>query len=506
MTAHRCRKSVLACVASALTCVVLTGCRKAQADVDVVASAATALGGADRIRSVKTLILDSEGQEYQLLQNPSPDSTTDLPRWLLNPHRRGFDLTNGHMHLRRSISVTFPWVLDRVRHQDTGIDANGVYVVDIDGNLRPVRNAGVDQGLDRYHHPLTLVAAALKDGAVRKNARQLEGLSAVDVKVPTGETLTLAIDNATKLPAFISSMRDQPNLGDVEVRTLFSDYRDVEGLKLPRRMITRLDRFVINELIVKKETFNADPDGFLKTPDRALQPHQIPPDPRLGPIHPREMAPGVWFLPGNCTVGCDNSIVVEFADHLELIEAPIGDERSANVIKVARGLRPEKPLTKIIVTHHHSDHAGGLRAAIAEGLTVVAHESTRALFEELATRPHTISPDALARKPMPLHLETVGDHATVKDSLRTMEIYHLHDDPHADSMLIVYLPKEHILVNGDPFNPPNRAHIWAPNLDRNIKRLGLMVTTHLPIHGDPVTEAEFQKGVQNGLAALASWY
>jgi glyoxylase-like metal-dependent hydrolase (beta-lactamase superfamily II) len=506
MNEYHYRARVAALLSVVLTGLLLAGCQSMRADVDIVDSAATALGGADRIRGVKTFILDAEGQEYQLLQNSSPNSNTDLPRWLLNPYRRGFDLSNGHMRLRRSISVTFPWVLDRVRHQDTGIDAHGVYVVDFDGNLRPVRNAGADLGLDRYHHPLTLLAAALKEGATRKNVRQLEGLSAVDIKVPTGETLTLAIDNKTKLPAFISSMRDQPNLGDLEVRTTFSDYEDVDGFRLPRRMITKWDRFVVNELVVTKHTLNSDPDGFMNTPNTALQEKQIPPDPRLGPIHPKEMAPGVWFLPGNCTVGCDNSIVVEFADHLELIEAPIGDERSANVIKVARSLRPNKPLTKLIVTHHHSDHAGGLRAAISEGLTVVAHESNKWLFEELATRPHTIVPDALARKPMPLHFEPVGDHATFSDSLRTMDIYRVHDDPHADSMIMVHLPKEKILVEGDPYNPSNKVHIWAPNLDRNLKRLKLTVDNILPIHGDPVTAADLQNAVKNGLENLANWW
>ena len=49
-----------------------------------------------------------------------------------------------------------------------------------------------------------------------------------------------------------------------------------------------------------------------------------------------ELAPGVWFLAGQS----HHSVVVEFADHLTLIEAPQNDTRTLAVIAKARELRP----------------------------------------------------------------------------------------------------------------------------------------------------------------------
>ena len=78
------------------------------------------------------------------------------------------------------------------------------------------------------------------------------------------------------------------------------------------------------------------------------------------------MAKGIWFLAGQS----HHSVLVEFADHLTLIEAPQNDTRALAVIAKARTLRPGKPLTQVVNTHHHFDHSGGIRAAVSEGLTV----------------------------------------------------------------------------------------------------------------------------------------
>ena len=50
-----------------------------------------------------------------------------------------------------------------------------------------------------------------------------------------------------------------------------------------------------------------------------------------------------------------------------LIEAPQNDTRALAVIAKARELRPGKPITQVVNTHHHFDHSGGLRAAVSEG-------------------------------------------------------------------------------------------------------------------------------------------
>ena len=101
----------------------------------------------------------------------------------------------------------------------------------------------------------------------------------------------------------------------------------------------------------------------------------------------------IWFLAGQS----HHSVLVEFADHLTLIEAPQNDTRALAVIAKARELRPDKPLTHVVNTHHHFDHSGGIRAAVSEGLTVITQKANAAFYEETVERSHTIVPDALAK-------------------------------------------------------------------------------------------------------------
>ena len=66
-------------------------------------------------------------------------------------------------------------------------------------------------------------------------------------------------------------------------------------------------------------------------------------------------------------------------------------------------------------------------------------------------------------------------------------------------MLIAYLPKEKIVINADLYSPPaaggNLANVSANAvaLFRNIKRLKLDVAQHVPIHGNPGSNADFER-------------
>jgi glyoxylase-like metal-dependent hydrolase (beta-lactamase superfamily II) len=202
-----------------------------------------------------------------------------------------------------------------------------------------------------------------------------------------------------------------------------------------------------------------------------------------------ELAKGVWLLAGQS----HHSVLIEFADHLTLIEAPQNDTRTLAVIAKARELRPGKPLTEVVNTHHHFDHSGGLRAAISEGLSVVTHKGNAAFVQDVAGRSHTIAPDALARSPKPAKVVPVDGEMTLEDKTMSVKLYHVAGNPHSDTMLMAYLPRERLLVEVDAFSPGAAVQPYAANLLENVRTRNLRVERIVPLHGTVVPFSELDK-------------
>ena len=70
--------------------------------------------------------------------------------------------------------------------------------------------------------------------------------------------------------------------------------------------------------------------------------------------------------------------MIEFKDHLVLFELGVNARSQAKaVIDHARTLVPGKPVTHLIISHHHFDHTAGFREAVAEGLTIIQRPTQR---------------------------------------------------------------------------------------------------------------------------------
>jgi glyoxylase-like metal-dependent hydrolase (beta-lactamase superfamily II) len=205
----------------------------------------------------------------------------------------------------------------------------------------------------------------------------------------------------------------------------------------------------------------------------------------------QEVAKGIWHLAGQS----HHSVLVEFSDHLTLIETPQNDTRALAVIAKARELRPNKPLTQVVNSHHHFDHSGGIRAAVSEGLTVIAQSACALFYKEAVARAHTIAPDALAKNPKPLKIETVDEEMVLKDDTMTVNLYHISGSPHADTLLMVYFPRERILVEADVFNPGAAVTPFAPNLMENIKKHNLRIDRIVPLHATIAPYSDLVKTV-----------
>jgi len=456
------------------------GCATSTPEERALYETVSALGGGDRLFSVNGLVLEGEGTNWNVGQDMTIDATGQT--FAVTGYRRTIDLGKGRMLVQQTRTPNFLYFQGQSPQQQLfGLDGDVAYSASTSGNAtRGNAQAVRDRTAELYHHPVVLVRAALGGQARLGNLRTEGGERLLDVTVPNGSTFTMAADAATHLPTRIRSASYHPNLGDVTVETTFADYTEVSGLKLPQRLVTTIDRFKSAEYRLSRASLPAELEDIAAP---AAVRDAAPPAPAPITVSADVIAPGVWLLGGQS----HHSALVEFTDHLVLIEAPQSEARTLAVIAKAREVVPGKPLTHLVSSHFHFDHSAGLRAAVAEGLTVITHEGNTAYYKEAAARPHTMQPDSLASAPKAATIEGVGDARVLEDASRRVELYHITGNPHGDTLLMAYLPRERVLIEADAFSPGGTVHPYAANLLQNIRTRKLRVDRIVPLHGAMVS-------------------
>jgi glyoxylase-like metal-dependent hydrolase (beta-lactamase superfamily II) len=337
---------------------------------------------------------------------------------------------------------------------------------------------------DRMHQLWITPHGALK-AAQRNNAsarRSMDGSSTLSFTQP-GRLSAVVRVGADGLVSQVDSTYPDPVLGDTQAVTAYSDYRSFGGIQVPMRVRQSIGGFPVLDLAVKDVQVNTG--AAFTVPEAARnQGERVTSD---------KVADGVWFIAG----GSHNSVAIEQQQHLVLVETPLNDARTAAVIAHVKTLAPGKPIPYAVNSHPHFDHAGGVRAAVAEGATIVAHTAAVPYYERVLAQPNRVQPDRMAQSGKRASLVAVADKLELGDASRPVEVHRIADSVHSDSFLMVYLPREKLLIQADAFTPgpPNAPPPAVPNANNlnliaNIERLKLGVDRILPLHGRVVALSE----------------
>ncbi len=446
----------------------------AQGPADLVKQAVDALGGADALRGMKTSVSKGTAKHWEPGQSHSVNGES---RFLGDSNfTLSADIANGIVRVDWDRDLKYPAV-EKAKYSEITTPTYGA-VIDDKGQATPmsgVRLASLLRELRRGSPALLLQALASPQNVAAIEDQKLGDQTYPAAVVTMGAfKYTVLFDRTTKLPAAVRT-RDSDNIwGDQNYDMVLSDWTTVGGVKFAKARSFRLGNMEIQRLsytdftpnaTIAPETF-AVPDAVkaaAKPPATGNVPYQwvlrriylnrftdsdaiyFPPG---GSFKLVELAPNVQHVQG----GGANNLIVNMKDGLVVVDAPVDEGQSTEVIKLAKAKYPGKPIKTLVLTHHHMDHTGGMRTFAAEGATVIVPAPTKAYFEQVIKTPHTLEPDAQQKANKPANVQEVKDTLSLKDDTVEINLYNI-PNPHVDGMLLVHVVKENVVFVTDLLSP-----------------------------------------------------
>jgi hypothetical protein len=471
----------------ALSCIVSAETEaSAQADTParvLLQQAAEAMGGLERIRNLDNVVLTGFGQRVYMQGGGFLTGEEHAPpKWqAVTDAQRTFDLQNERALNQERRAYDFPFA--------------GLF------GLNFARTAVVQTGDLLLDHPLSALLEAL-DAETQLGAVSTEDGMIVVQFTPEGakSPAWIGIDPRTHLPRFSRWISGSNNLGDITHTAHFTGYMPFKGVQLPMGLLNEMDWRKQVSLMFQVDSYRID------VADAALPPFPAPaPNADANPsgeVEIEQVADGVWDV----RVSGAGGPVVEFADRLVMFEAYGGEAQTLARIDAANALVPGKQVEAVVVSHHHFDHTGGLRAAVSRGLEVISHRGNEGIIREMVTRPAVHYPDALAQDPHELVFTPVDEKRVLEDESRRLEIYRVVEHSHMPNAVFAYLPAERITMEGDLGDEAWQLHWWGSALAANVEHYGIDPKINIAVHGTgPLSIQQTLANIQKQVGAAIDY-
>jgi len=321
----------------------------------------------------------------------------------------------------------------------------------------------------------------------------------------------IAFDTQTGLPARVRSLDYDNVWGDVNYDLVLSDWKEIDKVKVAMNRKLELNGRVITDFTFTELRFNQAIDAKRLAIPNEVRASAAKPATGNVPyqwvlrrqyigvymdsdnvsydtkgsqgLRLQEVSPGVHHVVG----GTHNSLIVEMSDFLVIFDAPVTDAQSAWVMSTVKSRFPGKPVRWVVLTHHHMDHAGGVRGLLVDGGTLVVGTPGRAHFQKVLAAPATRNPDLTPRSFAAIQIMEVTDSHVISDSRGRQVMMYVMDNPHAKGMMMGWVPDAKLGFVTDIWSPgpplpakPNPGLVAVVN---TVKKAGLQPERFAGGHG-----------------------
>jgi glyoxylase-like metal-dependent hydrolase (beta-lactamase superfamily II) len=432
---------------------------------EVIDAAIEAHGGAENISNLKTLVRKSDFTNIATGQSRKPGPPYDRNQtWSFN----AIDLDND-VFIARNKGEGGGYVFK----QSTVINGEDSWQLNYRaGTAAPI----AEPDFNTQSGPFVRVTPVLLMRQLQSRRTTSNWLGEVDLDGRMHDVITLVMEVGPALALYIDQEshmltrmeRVLPPFGQVEYR--FLDYTMIDGIAFNQKFqlfVNGDDNLIID---IKDTQVNVPLDEYLQVPSDLEKVAAITP----AEFGSQEIDEGIFLIGGNGTY----TLFVEMEDHVVAIG---GTQTVAASIKEMRKEVADKPIKYGVLTHHHSDHVPGAAAYAEEGATIITFEENREVVLNAAG-------DDKA------NLEFVEDRMTLTDGDRKIELYNIGPTPHAENILIAYLPEQGIIFEADHFPQPANGVIppavpatavFAKRLDELNLEYTKLVGAHSPRIASP---------------------
>lgn len=330
-----------------------------------------------------------------------------------------------------------------------------------------------------------------------QNSRSIAWLGEANLNGGLADIVELSFDESTRFRIFVSrsdrlirrveTIAPDPVSADDVTISLFEGTQSVDGIVFPGK-ITSMRRGAVNQKISMRDIAvnpafaDADFD-----PPAGYQQITFP-----GPKIQANLVSGRVYEVSGLVGGTYQVPFVVMDDFVVAFEAPLGIGPSRQVIAEIKRIAGEKPIKYVVVSHFHSDHAGGVGAYAEIGATILSSPENQSVLQQYASnnRPRSAGQEG-PRSDVKMLFQPVPDKGIQLTDAKgsKLEVLNFKNNSHVENMLALVDHESGVFMGADHHI---RAVAWNPTFEAMAKWIEKRrnISTITGVHDRPMGRAD----------------